>query len=312
MIQVFNQCELLKNENIYININKINSHIGIEGNENADKLAKQAAELAKTCKYNGNKIVNYNCNKNPVQIDIEKDLIRLRKLKKKERKMNLIEEKNLTNMNKVGNLSGNDNINDDTNEYLAYNLMESNYTQKELKRYRGAGIFIDAMVDFDYTTKNRTNLMKDELEYLNKKECEIIMKLRTEYINLNHYLHHIHYHADGNCEHCGVPETVSHFLLDCIGYKKSLALSLNRKNVDFTVTRMQLRKKLKGIAVFFKHEKNFNVKNILFPHTWQGNPKRDKDFKKTKQKYLEKRVEILKAVINFVNKTKRFKNDFGI
>ena len=47
-------------------------------------------------------------------------------------------------------------------------------------------------------------------------------------------------------------------------------------------------------------------------HIWQGCPKRDKDFRKTKLKFLEKRVEILKAVINFVNKTKRFKNDFGI
>ena len=80
------------------------------------------------------------------------------------------------------------------------------------------------------------------------------MKLRSEYINLNQYLHHIHYHTDGNCEHCGVPETVSHFLLDCIGYKGSI----NRNNVDFTLVRMQMKKKLKAIAIFFKQEKNFN------------------------------------------------------
>ena len=39
--------------------------------------------------------------------------------------------------------------------------------------------------------------MKKELEYLSQKECEIIMKLRTEHINLNQYLHHINYHPDG-------------------------------------------------------------------------------------------------------------------
>ena len=62
------------------------------------------------------------------------------------------------------------------------------------------------------------------MEYLSQKECEIIVKLRTEYINLNQYLHHIKYHSDGQCRHCKVQETVSHFLIDCVGFKDSMHL----------------------------------------------------------------------------------------
>ena len=191
---------------------------------------------------------------------MEKDLIGLRKKKKKERKMFLIGEKNITNMAKIRNWEKDENM----NKHLSYDLNNVNDMEKELKIYRCGAIFIESMVEFDYTTKNRSNSMKDELEYLNTRECEIIMKLRTEYINLNHYLHHIHYHADVNCEHC-VPETVSHFFLDCVGYKGSMALSLNRSNVDFTLVRMQLRKKFKAIAIFFKQEKNFEnlAKSLL-------------------------------------------------
>ena len=196
---------------------------------------------------------------------------------------------------------------------MNYNLYNDVYDiEKEKNRYRGDGIFIKSIVDFEYKVKNRTNLMKKELEYLNQKETEIIMKLRTEYINLNHYLHHIHYHTDGNCKHCGVPETVEHFLIDCQGFHGSVCLSLHKNNTDFLVARQQLRKKLKNINIFFKNPVNFNVNNILFPHTWQGSPKRGKDFKKTEQKFLEIRVAVLKAVINYVNRTKRFKTDYGI
>ena len=33
--------------------------------------------------------------------------------------------------------------------------------------------------------------MKDELRYFNQNECEIIIKLRTERINLNDYVYYI-------------------------------------------------------------------------------------------------------------------------
>ena len=167
-------------------------------------------------------------------------------------------------------------------------------------------------MNFDFSVKNRTNAMKKELEYLDQKETEIIMKLRTEYINLNHYLHHIHYHSDGNCARCGVPETVEHFLIVCKGFHGSVCLSLHKNNTDFIIARQQMRKRLKNITIFFKNEANFTVNNILFPHTWQGLPKKGKDFKEKEKKFLDIRIDVLKTVIQFVRRTKRFKNDFGI
>ena len=119
------------------------------------------------------------------------------------------------------------------------------------------------------------------------------------------------YHVDGKCSNCGVAETVSHFLLDCPGSSEAVA-SLHKDSVNYTKARLQMRKRLRDIAIFYKDEKNFNVRNLLFPHIWQGSPKRDENFKKMKKKFLEKRVAIIKTVINFVHRTKRFKNDFGI
>ena len=344
LIHIFKLCKELENDNINININKINSHIGIDGNEKADKLAKEAAKLARECKFGGNKFINYDCNKNPVQIDIEKDLIKLRIQRKKVRKMKLTSEKNIANIIKLSDES--ENIqNENKNKIMNYSMYDYNnfFDDDDFKRYRGGNIFINSLVHFDLSVKNRTNKMRKELEFLNQRECEIIMKLRTEYVNLNQYLHHINFHPDGKCEHCGVVESVSHFLIDCIGFKKeknkekkkeiaklnglnesketnesNKSNELNESNnndkdkVDFSIARKQMRKRLRGIAIFFKQEKNFNAMNILFPHTWQGNPKRDKDFKKNEKKFLEKRIAILKAVINYVDRTRRFKNDFGI
>ena len=352
IIQIFKLCKELEYNNIYININKINSHIGIAGNEKADKLAKEAANLARECKFGGNKLINYNCNKNPVQIDIEKDLIKLRIQRKKSRKMKLIEEKNIANIVKMSDEIEHNQNENRKNKKMNYSMYDYNnfFDDDDFKRYRGGNIFINALVHFDLSIANRTNKMRKELEFLNQRECEIIMKLRTEYINLNQYLYHIHFHPDGKCEHCGVVESVSHFLIDCVGFKKeeekkkkkdkekeeklqkpkeicvliepSKSNKSNESNsnkdvndkdkVDFTIARKQMRKRLKGIAIFFKHEKNFNSTNILFPHIWQGNPKRDKDFKKNEEKFLEKRISILKTVINYVDRTRRFKNDFGI
>ena len=260
--------------------------------------------------------------------------------------MELISEKNISNIMKLGDDNENNNK---KNKNMNYSMYDYNnfFDDDDFKKYRGKNIFIDSLVHYDLSVENRTNKMRKELEFLNQRECEIIMKLRTEYINLNQYLHHINYHPDGKCEHCGVSESVSHFLIDCIGFKKekkkqneldeSKKLNeLNKSNelnelneannlnivnndkdndkdkVDYTIARKQMRKRLKSIAIFLKQEKNFNSTNILVPHIWQGNPKRDKDYKKNEKKFLKRRIAILKTVINFVDRTRRFKNDFGI
>ena len=58
--------------------------------------------------------------------------------------------------------------------------------------------------------------VKNELKYLNWKESEIITKLQTEHINLNHYLFTMNIMDDFNCKRCKgpnimAPEMVSHF-----------------------------------------------------------------------------------------------------
>ena len=73
----------------------------------------------------------------------------------------------------------------------------NHFQKKEKDRYRGKGIVIKLIVDSEYNVQNRVSSVKRELEFLSQKQCEIIMKLRTEYINLNQYLHYINYHPHG-------------------------------------------------------------------------------------------------------------------
>ena len=62
--------------------------IGIQGNLKADALAKQAAAIAHNCIYKLDNIIKYNTFFNPINVDIQKDLILLNKwYKKKENKI---------------------------------------------------------------------------------------------------------------------------------------------------------------------------------------------------------------------------------
>ena len=94
MLQViFDLCCKLDNNNIKINIIKISSHKGNYSNQMADQLAKSAANLLNMCKYGESKFIRYDLRKNPVNVDIAKDLIKLRKLWKKQRKSEWINMK---------------------------------------------------------------------------------------------------------------------------------------------------------------------------------------------------------------------------
>ena len=235
---IFKNCNILNKDDIHINIMKVQSHIGNEGNEMADKLAKEAAKIAESCKYGESKFIKYDMRKNHVTVDIAKDLIRLRSNEKEKRKM----------------------------EWLQMKMERLN---KDKKRYRGSGIFEKAMIDSNDKVNNRTNDMRDELKYLTQNECEIITKLRTEMINLNDYLFYINKHTDGKCNHCNMKETVDHYLMDCTGFTNIIIQQLNRNNVNYNVVRNKLRKNLRKIDIFFKNENNFTALNILFPHIWQ-------------------------------------------
>ena len=138
--QIFILCHQIFEHHIIININKISSHIGIYGNETGDKIAKYAATLAKMCKYGENNIIKYQINKNPVQVDIAKDLIKLRINRKKERKYFWIDK--LNNLKK-GKL----------------------FQEEDIDRYIGNGLLIRSIVSPSHVL-NRTIDMKKELIYL--------------------------------------------------------------------------------------------------------------------------------------------------
>ena len=158
LMVIFTLCNELGKNGIHINIFKISSHRGDHGNQIADKLAKEAANMARLCKFGDSKFIKYDIAKNPINVDIAKDLIKLRKKIKYERHNEWQEMRN----ERIENQNEN--------------------------RYFGCHNFEKAMIDERNFTRNRNNHMKNELNYLNQKESEIITKLRTEYINLNHYL----------------------------------------------------------------------------------------------------------------------------
>ena len=56
-----------------------------------------------------------------------------------------------------------------------------------MNRYHGCHNFENLIINAQNYVSGRNKDMKNELKYLTQKECE--MKLRTEHINLNHYLY---------------------------------------------------------------------------------------------------------------------------
>ena len=77
--KIFESMNILSKYNIWIEIIKIPSHSGINGNTIADTLANKAADQSRANKFKGNASVKYNQYNNPVNVDISKDLINLRK-----------------------------------------------------------------------------------------------------------------------------------------------------------------------------------------------------------------------------------------
>ena len=93
-------------------------------------------------------------------------------------------------------------------------------------------------------------------------------------------------------------ESVKHFLLKCPKYN---------------IQRHRLKKKLRKITIWFKDEIHFNLTSILFPHTWQTQPDSDDLNRKTKfVTNIHVRILVFRAVMEFVNSTKRFTGDFGV
>ena len=184
--------------------------------------------------------------------------------------------------------------------------------------YEGCMLFHKMMLGHNGYVRRATNDMKEELKYLKPYEASIITKLRTECINLNGYKYFRF--KDENCgyfnlcRYCNVPETVEHYLIDCPGQTKKKALELNPMDTNYNACRNILKYNLKKIDSFFKNRGNFNCLNLLFPHTWQIKPQRqDKNYKVKLTNGTKRRIYIFKEIIEFIQRTKRFKREkFGI
>ena len=181
----------------------------------------------------------------------------------------------------------------------------------------GCHNFEKLLIDCNNNVCNIYKDTKKELEYLSQRECEIITKFRTEHINLNHYLYTMGIVNDYNCKwrvkpQIIAPETVYHFLLDCGGCQNDMLKSLHKNNVPCNIFRNKLKRELKKITPFFKCPSKFAVQNILFHHIRQrriNGTNRNQNWDRDGTYY---RVQILKAVVKFVNNTKRFNNVYGI
>ena len=287
--KIFGLLSKLHHLNIEIEIVKIPSHCGIQENRIVDHIAKEAASIAKQCKYGKSRYMVYNCYYNPVHVDISIDLKRLRSKHGQDRKREWREK----------------------NKAWKMNNLDVNYC-------KGNMIFYKMLFGHDNILKTISNEMKDELKFLKPYEASIITKLRTECINLNDYKYfRFDDHNNGKyemCKYCNVPETVEHYLIDCPGQQKKSALEMNSWETNFDACRNIFKSKLKRIDSFFKNRANFNVVNLLFPHTWQVKPvRKEKDYKIKIENRTKTRVIIIKELIEFIHRTKRFKREkYGI
>ena len=84
-------------------------------------------------------------------------------------------------------------------------------------------------------------------------------------------MHHINYLTDGKCQHCGVAETVSHFLVDCNGSSEAVASS-HKDNINYKNARHQMRKRLRDIATL--ESKKFHV--FQLSRSWVFRQKSDR------------------------------------
>ena len=287
--KIFRLLTKLKSFNILVEIIKIPSHSGIMENHTVDAIANRAATIAKNCKYGKSKYFKYNTFYNPVHVDISIDLKRLHYKQRQDRKKE-------------------------------WETRNNNWKKDSLDEnmYKGNMIFHKMMMGHNGYVRKNTNDMKNELKYLKPYEASIITKLRTECINLNGYKNfRFNDHNNGYyelCKYCKVPETVQHFLIDCGGQQHKLALEMNSMETNYNASRNIFKQRLKKIDSFFKNRANFNVINILFPHTWQIKPQRnDKNYKIKIQNGIKRRICIFKELIEFIHRTKRFKREkFGI
>ena len=276
--------------NIKIKIIKIKSHSNIKGNEIVDNVAKAAADLAVEAKHNNNnnesEYHQYYENNNPIIVD-NHNYIQILKI--------LIKKQNLQ-------------------RWIQYSMDPSENNTKFCNEWNYIKMLKYQCNGNEFNFRSNKYLI-DEYKFLNSKEISIINKLRTEHVNLNNYIYFFHEKSNkkqnnnnnnnndnkiktnGLCNICKCNENVTHFMLKCKVYNQQ---------------RKILFKNLRKINKKFREIGKCDILDVLFPHIWQSQPMRDDEYYKQKwYENIQVRVNILKAIVNYVKRTQRFNGEFG-
>ena len=266
LMEIFDLINQIK-EQFEICFVKVESHTNIEFNDQVDIRAKEAAEQAIALQDGGDSQMeqDWMSHRTPAIVDIQKYTSSIRN------HYNNIQQQQFEKVFKQFN----DPSQEMTHSWKDYILVQSLF------------------YDNGEFRSNSSKLFKSELNHLNGFDIELIMKLRTEHISLMGYSKHILGHISGDCPSCGVTETVTHFICDCM---------------NFQLQRDDMRTQLARIDNLFNDEQFFdNIQHILFPHTWVELP--DPDDEEYKEKWKDatkKRASILRIVCQYVKNTNRF------
>jgi len=181
---IFQLCNELNKHDLKVRVYKVRAHQNIDGNEKADKLAKQGSQQAKQILFENSTIL------------FERDFIPL---------------------------TVEDSYNYQ-NYQIYWNEARDKEIRNHLKDRHFSSIVNQTLYAINKVTnlmeiKKPTNFLKFEYFHYNSKECGIITKLRAEHAPLNAYLYYIVKVKDSPlCEVCKVDESVQHFLIDCKQY----------------------------------------------------------------------------------------------
>ena len=157
---------------------------------------------------------------------------------------------------------------------------------KEKKKKRIGSTLYESFLD------DKSKHCRNEKKYLSFNQSAIMLRLRSEHIELNKYNNVIYAKGEqtsDKCDYCDQIETVEHFICHCEKFSVLRNVMIDElKQFDSDINCIDNNGKIK-------------IKRLLFPHAFQ-----DKAYLKEN---ILKRVKQLKIVCNFVKNTGRFNND---
>ena len=138
-----------------------------------------------------------------------------------------------------------------------------------------------------------TRKFVDVFKKMYRSDVHLVMSLLTDRLRLKTYEERFtanQNQADGNCTHCGVPETTEHFLFDCKEYSE---------------LREKLKKDLTESWKKFDKKSHFNGKTLIFGFTRKLAKGERREVKGTTQRKL------WLCLAKFVRGSERFPHQFG-